>query len=201
MQASTQKNIKNYHEARIHHYGPHSVMALGWNTHRNQQVRFEVLSEIDDLSHSSILDLGSGRGDLSVFLRIRFDGISYTGIEQLEAFHAIAVQRYGHLPHTSFIQGNFWNDPLPETDYILISGALNYKHSDPGFIYSLLPRLFQSAKKGMAFNLLSQCGYPPGDLVAYDADEILRFCQTFCPKVVLREDYLEGDFTVYLHHV
>ncbi len=174
-------------------------MALGWNTPASQRIRFEMLSQIADLSNSSVIDLGCGRGDLSVYLGERFPGIKYTGIEQHETFIDIANRQYGHLPNTRFITGNFWTETIPVADFILASGSLNYKNSDPGFIYKMIRKLFQSSATGLGFNLLSNIGYPPFHLCAYKPEVILPFCETLSAHVVLREDYQEGDYTVYVY--
>jgi len=191
--------INKYHEARIRTYGPQSPMALGWNTRKSQEVRFEVLSGIADLSDHSVLDIGCGRGDLKAYLGERFPGISYTGIEQNETFFNLAIQKYGHLPHTRFICSNFWTDEVPAADYILVSGSLNYKNSDPGFVYKMIRKLYESCTCALGFNLLSSIGYPPLDLCAYKPEVILLFCQTLSAHVEIRDGYQEGDYSVYMY--
>jgi SAM-dependent methyltransferase len=191
--------INKYHEARIRTFGPRSSMALGWNTKESQFQRFAILSEIADLNNSSVLDVGSGRGDLKVYLGERFSGIQYTGIEQQDIFFDLAVKQYGHLPNTTFIKSNFWLEPLPAADYILVSGSLNYKNSDPGFIFKMIRKLYDACRVGLGFNLLSQIGYPPLNLSAYPPDTIIPFCETLTAHVELREGYQEGDYTLFMY--
>jgi SAM-dependent methyltransferase len=192
-------HIRKYHEARIKKYGAHSSMSLGWNTPCSQQTRFATLAEIADLTNRSILDIGCGRGDLCTFLFERFTGINYTGIEQIVSFYELALKQYSHLARTSFILGDFWTAVLPPADYLLASGALNYQNSDPDFLTKTIRRLYSACHLGLGINLLSATGYPAGQLSAYSPAEVVAFCQTLSPQVVLREGYLEGDFTVFLY--
>jgi SAM-dependent methyltransferase len=173
-------------------------MALGWNTSDTQQIRFHILSQIADLSGQSVLDIGSGLGDFRPFLGERFARICYTGIDQMEEFICSAQKLYGGLPNTNFIQGNFWTSELADADYVFASGSLNYKHEDADFIFKMIEKLFLSCKKGLAFNLLSVVGHPPGELKAYNPDIIRSHCLGLTQKVEILEGYLDGDFTVFM---
>jgi SAM-dependent methyltransferase len=173
-------------------------MALGWNSADTQQIRFQVLTRIADLSRHSVLDLGCGRGDLRPFLGERFAQIRYTGMEQIEEFIQQAQKSYGGLPNTTFILGNFCTTGIPDADYVFASGSLNYKQEDPDFIFKMIEKLFLSCKAGLAFNLLCEAGSPPGELAAYDPDSIRSFCLGLTKKVEIIDGYLEGDFTVFM---
>jgi SAM-dependent methyltransferase len=192
--------ILQYHETRIRAHGLRSAMALGWNIPANQQVRFEMLAEIAALDNKSVLDVGCGRGDLRAYLGGKFASVQYTGIEHLEEFLVIAKKLYGRLPGTKFILADFWTTPIPPSDFILASGALNYANSDPDFIYKQISRLYAAAVEGFGFNLLSKVGYPPGDLRAHDPDDILSYCRTLSKRVRYRDGYLDGDYTIFMYH-
>jgi SAM-dependent methyltransferase len=191
--------ITDYHQGRIVVYGLRSSMALGWNTVASQRIRFDILADIADLSLHSVLDVGCGRGDLRVHLGMRYPGIDYHGIDQMEPFINLANKQYGHIPRTTFKVGNIWTTPLPEADYVFASGTLNYKNSNPNFIYEMIEKLFSTCKKGFGFNLLSKVGHPPGELSAYAPDGILNYCRTLSDNVKLMDDYQEGDYTVYMY--
>jgi hypothetical protein len=83
------------------------------------------------------------------------------------------------------------------TDYILLSGALNYGSNTPGFIYKAIELLFNSCKLGLGFNLLSEI--KDGTLVAYDPIDIIDFCRTLTSRVIVIDDYAPNDFTVFLY--
>jgi SAM-dependent methyltransferase len=190
--------VFRYHRLRIREYGAGSPGALGWQPD-GQQVRFRVLAQIGDLAHCSVLDVGCGYADLYPFLRQRFAGVQYTGIEQMPELLALAQARYGPAANLQLHSGDFLRVPLPPSDYVLASGSLNYRNRAPRFIYEAIERLFASCRRGLGFNLLSWEPSDGGPLSAYDPADIVAFCQTLAPKVELIEGYRDGDFTVFVY--
>lgn len=190
--------VFRYHRLRIREYGTGSAGALGWHP-EGQQIRFEILAQIGDLSQCSVLDVGCGYADLYPFLQQRFAGVRYRGIEQMQELLAVAKSRYRHAPDVALTRADFLREPLPLSDYVLASGSLNYRQRQPDFIYRAIEKLFTGCRIGLGFNLLS--GEPDADapLAAYDPAAIVAFCQTLAPNVVLREGYWNNDFTVFVY--
>jgi SAM-dependent methyltransferase len=191
--------VFRFHRLRIREYGAGSPGALGWQP-EGQQVRFKILAQIGDLAHCSVLDVGCGYADLYPFLRQRFAGVQYTGIEQMPELLATAQARYYSAADITLHSGDFLRVPLPRSDYVLASGSLNYRNRAPRFIYEAIERLFASCRLGLGFNLLSWEPPGGGPLTAYDPAVIVAFCQTLAPRVQLVEGYREGDFTVFMYH-
>jgi SAM-dependent methyltransferase len=189
--------VFRYHRQRIKKYGPGSPGALGWLPD-GQLIRFEVLTQIGDLAHCSVLDVGCGYADLYPFLKQRFAGVQYTGIEQMPELLALARARYGHAPDVTLATGDFLRAPLLPSDYVLASGSLNYRHRNPRFIYEAIEKLYASCRRGLGFNLLSWEPADGGPLSAYDPTAIVAFCRTLAPSVQLVEGYRDGDFTVFM---
>jgi trans-aconitate methyltransferase len=183
---------------RVKENGEGTVRALGYRHNDEQLLRFAMLAGIGDMNGHSVLDVGCGHGDLRGYLDERYPRLSYTGIDQSEAFLAVAARRYAHLPETTFYLGDFCNAGLPQADYVLVSGSLNYHNSDPGFIYNIITKLYQTSRIALGFNLLSKID-PGGILVAYDADNIMQHCRTLSNRVILQNDYCDGDFTVWMY--
>jgi SAM-dependent methyltransferase len=189
--------VFRYHRQRIREYGPGSPGALGWQPD-GQQIRFEILAQIGDLAHCSVLDVGCGYADLYPFLKQRFAGVQYHGIEQMPELLDLARARYGHAPGVTLATGDFLREPLPLSDYVLASGSLNYRQRNPRFIYEAIEKLYGSCRRGLGFNLLSWEPVDGGPLAAYDPAAIVAFCQTLAPAVRLAEGYRNGDFTVFM---
>jgi hypothetical protein len=101
------------------------------------------------------------------------------------------------VPGVVFILGNFAMMNLPQADYVLASGSLNYRSADPDFIYRIILKLYAACGRGFAFNLLKNIA-PNGLLVTYDCDTIVSFCRTLCDEVKLISNYAEEDYTVYM---
>lgn len=181
-------------------HGNHSSYALGWRDEESQIVRFKALAEVADLNNHSVLDAGCGYGDLYNYLKGLYPGLgNYCGIEQIPELLDEAMRRCPDLAATAFISGNFMIRRLPLMDYALACGSLNYSSSDPHFIYKAISRLYDSCTKGLAFNILSKI--PSNNLlIAYRPEEIRHYCLTLSRKVVLKNDYTDDDFTIFMYH-
>ena len=191
--------IYRYHQERIEMFGEGTTSALGWKEEQSQLKRFEIISQIGDMDDLSILDAGCGHGDLRAFLGKKYPSMRYAGIDQMEAFLDVATARYGSLPDTTFYLGDCWTAELPNMDYVLACGLLAYRNSKPDFIYRMIDKLFGSCRLGFGFNLLKNVSDPDGILVNYDPKDILSYCKTLTPKVVLREGYADDDFTIFMY--
>ena len=183
----------------ISDHGADSSFALGWLNKHDQQVRFETLAKIADLNGKTVMDAGCGYADLYPFLKERYPQIAhYYGVEQITELADRAIYCYGHLADVTFIARSFLHGSFPVCDYVLASGSLNYGSSVNGFIYNAIEKLYNRCTVALGFNLLR---YMPvdGTLVAYDPDDILSFSKTLSPNVVLKTDYDEADFTIFIY--
>lgn len=192
--------IFRYHRQRLRQYGPGGPQALGWNRAEGQQARFQALTRIGNLAWHSVLDAGCGYADLFPYLRQRYAGVQYHGIEQIPELLAVARARYQDTEGITLSGGDFLRQSLPPADYVLASGALNYRQRDARFIYQAIEQLFGSCQLGLGFNLLSWEPAGGGPLAAYDPATILAFCRQLAPRAELLEGYWEGDFTVFMYH-
>jgi SAM-dependent methyltransferase len=190
--------VHRYHRQRIREYGTGSPGALGWHP-EGQQIRFKILARIADLAHHSVLDVGCGYADLYPFIKQRFAGVQYTGIEQMPELLDLALARYCHATDITLRDGDFLREPLPLSDYVLASGSLNYRNRAPRFIYEAIEKLFAACWLGLGFNLLCREPVGGGPLASYNPADIVAFCETLAPKVVLVEGYWDGDFTVFMY--
>jgi SAM-dependent methyltransferase len=195
--------ILHYHRACLESHGRGSAAALGWKTERSQTARFEVLVEIGDLNGRSVLDVGCGHGDLRGFLAERAPEVVYLGLEHFEPFLEVATERYGDLPRTRFLLGDFTSAPLPEVDYVLASGALGYRSEEPDFATRAIDKLYASCRVALGFNALAHLPPRPDGkesvLVAHDREALVAHCRRLAPRIVVRTGYFEDDFTVFLY--
>jgi SAM-dependent methyltransferase len=194
--------VCRFHNARIQEFGVSSVESLGWRTEKSQFIRFKALAEIGDMTDCSVMDIGCGHGDLKPYLDSLYAGVRYFGIDQMSAFLDIAVgQSIESFSSATFFHGDVATAVLPNTDYVLASGALNYPNSEPDFIFQIINKLFSDCRIGFAFNLLSKVEAHNDFLTAYNPQLILTYCQTLSIKVRLRQDYLADDFTIYMYKI
>ena len=191
--------IIHYHRSRIEVFGGGSTEALGWRRPESQTKRFDVLSQVGDLSGCSVLDIGCGYGDLKSYLDQRFSSFVYFGIDQMPEFIADAKERYKDSADTHFFQTDFSTVELPSVDYVLASGALGYRSDDPDFHMNAVRKLYESATQALAFNMLDADRFPEHPLLTgHNVDETVRQCQELCPNVQVIQGYLDDDFTVFL---
>jgi 2-polyprenyl-3-methyl-5-hydroxy-6-metoxy-1,4-benzoquinol methylase len=57
-----------------------SYKSLNWESQEGQELRFRILSEIGDLSHKKILDVGCGLGHFADWLQKCDIDFKYTGV-------------------------------------------------------------------------------------------------------------------------
>lgn len=190
--------IFRYHRDLAALHGADSSLALGWLNRHDQQIRFKALAGIADLDHKTVLDAGCGYGDLYAFLSTKYQLGHYYGIEQIPELLDEASRRYGEADPVTFISLNFLSMELPVADFLFASGSLNYGSSDPGYIFRTITTLFDHCREGLAFNLLR---FVPrnGLLVAYEPKLILDHCRTLADQVILKDDYADEDFTLWLY--
>lgn len=199
MDLLTTAAIFRFHKELIKIHGNDSAVSLGWDDEAGQQARFKVLSEIGNLNHHSVLDVGCGHGDLRPFLGKIYPNLRYFGVEQIPELLDTAEKKYASFPETIFFQGNFAQADLPSTDYILASGSLNYRNHDPLYVLRTIEKLFNNCRIGLGFNLLSSAE-PEGIIVAYKPDFILEYCKQLSSNVKLIEGYRANDYTIFMYH-
>ncbi|QJD96196.1 class I SAM-dependent methyltransferase [Mucilaginibacter robiniae] len=190
-------SVLRYHKRQIQLHGARHVKALGWRNAYSQLIRFQAMFSMIDLGSGSVLDAGCGHGDLRKYLYDLYPQNTYYGIEQIPELLDVAVERYASYPDTHFYLGDFTTADSPVCDYVLASGSLSYQNSDPDFIFKVIKKLYACCRQGLGFNLLSRVAQQ-GCLVAYDMKEIMDYCLKLSEKVLVKTDYSEEDFTMFV---
>jgi SAM-dependent methyltransferase len=194
-----QHGVAEFFRLHVQLYGA-DWRALGWQSHQTQYRRFAVLAEVAPLSQQRILDVGCGLGDLYGYLRSQGIAMHYTGYDLLPEMLAHARRRY---PEASFAVRDILQGLGDECfDYILSSGAFNVNFGNNlSAVQWVVRELFDHCTHGVAINFLSTTDRQRDRMLFhYHPPDMQAYCQTFCPHVQLREDYLPNDFTLYLYH-
>lgn len=191
--------MQAYHQDRIQRFGYESTEALGWKNTQSQQDRFRHYADFADLSGREVLDVGCGHGDIYPYLKQHHGDFQYTGIDQVGAFLEVAVQRFGDDSNTRFLLGEFASLLLPSADYVICCGALNYRNSDPAYLFKMINRFYDACRMGMGISLLQRVDFENGVLVPSDPDAVLDFCRQLSSNVTIKNDSESDYFSVFIY--
>ncbi|GIW61911.1 MAG: hypothetical protein KatS3mg089_0763 [Patescibacteria group bacterium] len=162
----------------------------GWGD-KDKYGNFELLCKIVDFTNSSlmnasVLDVGSGTGDFSEYLRKQ--GIKeYVGIDIFPMSVDLAKMKYNE----TFICSDFLDYKFQRRfDYVFSSGAIaaildtdNYQ-----ILTAFVSKMWRLAEKGVAFNFLTREYTKENDdeLFLYDFDEVLRICRNIVKSAPIK---------------
>ncbi len=190
-------DVKHFFEERLERYGddPRSLDC----SDEGQRGRFQVLAEVANMAGKSVLDLGCGLGHFYEFLLTRCAGVRYLGYDFSEKFIARARSKY---PKATFeVHDVLDSDIRGRFDFVVSSGMHNLETgTNDGDMVRLLRNAWNAADEAVAVSMLSATAdrledgrhyYDPLKM----ASEALRLTR----YVVLRQDYMPHDLTLYLY--
>lgn len=185
--------------------------ALFWSDKEVQELRFKILTDIGIESSSSLLDVGCGFGDFAGYLEKQHQiKVEYTGID-ISA--DLLVEGRKQYPELELIEADLFEFVSTQQstnksyDYVVQSGMLNHKfignngaESAREYSLAVIKKMFESCKKGIAFNLLDarhKWTADRWDLQSFHPNEILELIGAMTDNFRLIDDYLENDFTIH----
>jgi SAM-dependent methyltransferase len=190
--------IANYYQDLVQKYG-HDPRACDYGRPQSQEIKFRVLSEAMPVKGRSVLDVGCGFADFHRFLRDRFGEVRYSGIDVCPAM----VEEARRLdPHCEVKLANILDASIRERFDLVTANGIFYLLGYEAWstMQEIVRRMYAVAEHAVAFNSLSSWAEDkdPGEFYA-DPAEVLQFCRTLTPWVVLRHDYHPRDFTIYMY--
>lgn len=193
-----EKRINWFYQELIDQYW-NQPESLSRASQDSQLIRFKVFEQIWNLENKSILDMGCGFGDLYWYFSQRYNLKDYLWIDILHQTIKLAKQKY---PNTNFQQMDFSLYNWAKFDYIFASWSLSFKTDDYKQLYkNIIKKMYDYSNMWVWFNMLNK-KYHVNDenFAAYNPSEIYEYCSSFCDRLLLRQDYLKHDFTLYLYH-
>jgi len=208
------KRIQTRHKVSVERYG-YQPKALYWSGREIQEIRFRIimgiLPSVSEFRHQSwsVLDVGCGFADLSVYLKNHGYSPNYCGIDVSPSMVLGAKSMY---PRLEVFEGELADFPFEEAkfDYVMLSGALNEvveteiegtAEQQGEYAKSVIQNMYKVCRKGVAFNLLNKQNSwvkTRADLQSFMAEDVVEFCKSFSENVELVQGYLENDFTIFL---
>ena len=196
---STVLNTVSHYEALLKKHDDPSK-AVGWFSQFSQNIRFTNLSLIADLNNTTVLDAGSGLGDLFGFLDSQDLDLDYLGIDNCLCMIQKARSRF---PGIKFQKKDFRSMSNQSFEYVLASGLLSHRQANPKKqIIDDIYQLFSLSKRGLAFNVLSDLAPAhlkfKKDFDYHSPSWLLTQVQKMTPYVCLYHHYLPNDFTIHM---
>ncbi len=206
MAANSSEYLDPYREA-VEQFGPGFPATL-WMSREAQQLRFDVMIEMTDLTDRVILDAGCATGDLAEYLIER--GVEfkrYVGIDAVPELIEAAKQRDLATAATEFHLADLIHNPSSlqqhEPDWVCISGTLNTM--EEATARRLVSAAFDAAKQGLVFNFLSDRAPPHylnrdiGPSRRFNTLSWLDWAMSRTSLVSFSQEYLEGhDATIVM---
>lgn len=191
-----QAAIDRYNE-RLDKFG-YDRRTLGW-VKPQHFLRYHILLSHWDLTNASLLDFGCGFGDLYGYCcDLGIAGLDYLGIDINQRLLEEGAKRY---PNAKFSCRDVLAEGLPATyDVIVASGVYNFRlENNWDFIEATLSLFARSARQGFAVNFLSdRCDFKEDNLYYADPCKILDLCYRLSRRIVLRQDYMPFEFTIFV---
>lgn len=196
----TKATLSHFNEQHLMKGSNHSESGM-WPNKHGQTVRFQALVEISDLNDKRILDVGCGFGDLYSFLlgkSIRLK--EYIGID----LHPDVVQNALNNNNSidirlmDVVDNDFKNN---EFDFVLSSGLFNVELDGWMERTSLIiSEMFRICGNGVSMNFLRFRESDRNPVSHYaKIDEIVEIVEQMTKRYVIRGDYKDNDFTVYMY--
>jgi 2-polyprenyl-3-methyl-5-hydroxy-6-metoxy-1,4-benzoquinol methylase len=167
---------------------------------KGQELRFEELLSIGDISGKRVLDYGCGKGDLYQFLKDKNIPVSYTGFDINHNLISLAKSKF---PEAEFHVFDIEEEKLNEDfDYIFLCGVFNLKVAGiDKTIRNVLKRLFEHCNIALSFNALSAHSLNKDFQLHYVSTEAIRefAIKELSPHAFIKEGGNADDFTMFVY--
>ncbi len=200
------QNIIEYYQSRLAEHGD-SAQGVDYNGQKSQYQRFEILAAIAPLTGKNLLDVACGLGHFyDYLLETENRPAAYKGVDIAPEMIRMAQQRH---PALHFAVEDLLALPAPVEpifDYVICCGlfhlrAGNSENEWKEFSEAMILRMYQFARYGMAFNMMTdQVDYKIDRLYYADPAHYLNFSRHNLSRYVcLRHDYPLYEFTCYVY--
>lgn len=203
--------LVRHYESCLEKFGP-TYQGVDWPNEADLRVRFDVMLDLmrdHTADASSLLDLGCGPGLLLDHLNMRLPHsggatIDYQGIDLSQPMIDAARSRH---PSGNFSVRNVLINPIAplSVDYVVMNGVMTEKRdltfeTMEEFATNLIAAAFHSARKGIAFNVMSPfVDWQRDDLFHWPMERMVAAIQGLSRHIVIRADYGLREYTTYLY--
>jgi SAM-dependent methyltransferase len=200
--------IKSRYENRLQQNASDEPEAVHWVSKDRVQLRYDVLTDIGDISETTILDFGCGTALFLDYLEEQGINCDYHGWDISEEMITTARNRH---PDAAFNYIDVLNEDISEYednfDYIFISGVFHIKTSGDidthrKWMYSILEEIWPLCTEGISVNFMTEhVDWEDNDLYYCDISTLIDFCvDTFNRWYTIRSDYDLWEHTLYVYN-
>ncbi len=207
MRAGYHTIIDHYEQCLAKHGDSH--LGVDWPNAVDAETRYRVMLELIRNSYHrdvTLMDFGCGAAHLYEYL-IRNDqtNLRYMGVDASARFIELSQRKF---PTVEFhcLDVLTTNAVLPEADYIVMNGVLTEKRGLTfdemvDYMSHLLPRVFESARVGLAFNVMSHhVDWQREDLFHVPYDLLASFLKDNLSRhFAFHSDYGLYEYTAYVY--
>lgn len=191
-------HISNYYNKLVRKHG-HSYLACDYGREESQASKFNVLCEAITPDCLSMLDIGCGFADFYFYLKNKGFELEYTGYDISPAMVEAARKRDANF---KIELRNIVDSPSNDKfDFVTANGIFYLLGNDAQeMMYAIIASMYKCCNKVVAFNSLSSWATDKENSEFYaDPTDVVNFCRSLTPWVVLRHDYHSRDFTIYMY--
>jgi len=204
--------IARHYESCLEKHGDNHL-GVDWPNLEDLEKRYRVMLDIvkyhnSDNGNTSLLDFGCGASHLYEYiLKNQINNIVYSGLDISDKFISLSQKKF---PSNSYYLLDVL-DPdakLPFFDYIIMNGVFTEKRAltfDEMFTYfkEVLMHLFQKARIGIAFNVMSKhVDWERDDLFHLPFDVQAGFLtKELSRNFIFRNDYDLYECTTYVFKI
>jgi len=197
-----QEAIIERYSRRFAEFG-YSSKTLGWDKGK-QDLRFSILTSQYDFRNKRVLDIGCGFGDLNRILRPCYgDEYAYHGVDLVPALIEKARDLYARKNVTFSCADILGEVVTGKYDYAVSSGIFNHKMLDVAnydFIENVIAKALSLCRDGLAVDFLSdKVDWKHDHTFHASPEKLLALAYKFSRNVVLRNDYMPFEFSLFIN--
>jgi hypothetical protein len=201
------RSIIDHYEGCFERHGD-TPAGVDWPNAADAETRYKVMLDVVRESERSVslLDFGCGSAHLYEYLlRRRIQNIEYSGLDASHVFVEASVKKHSEIPFycMDVLDGC---EQLPQFDYVVMNGVFTEKRDllhEEMFTYfkTVVPILFEKAKIGIAFNVMSKAvDWERDDLFHLSTDLLIDFLvKNVSRNYIIRSDYGLYEYTTYVY--
>jgi len=199
--------IYKYYESCLDKHGDNNF-GVDWPNKEDVDTRFKIMTDIvinKDINNK-ILDFGCGCGHLYEYILKNNLNITYSGLDISPKFYELCKTKFPNQKFYNIDILKDCSDSIKNVDYIVINGVFTEKRdlTDKDmwiFMTDSIKKLFQIAKIGIVFNLMTPIVDYKDDKLFYVSFDKLGFYlkENLSRNFIINNNYKLWEYSVYVY--